>query len=289
MSREAAQGYGVRMEGGGALASHALRLLAEEPLHTATLATLVFGSRGDAGAAARMVWTLLGDDPRFVVSGEGVWSLRPAPPAIIRRLAEEEWVVVDVETTGGAPTQGHRVTEIAAVRVSGGEVREVWSTLVNPERPIPSHITSLTGISNAMVADAPHFGVVAAEIAEFLRGRVFVAHNAPFDWQFLSAEMERTTGLQPAGRHLCTVKLSRKLLPHLPSRALGALAEHFGVEIAARHRAAGDAVATAHVLLRLVEMLGERGIEEWNDLEVLFGTRSPRRARRAAPRSMDRA
>jgi DNA polymerase-3 subunit epsilon len=279
---------GVRFERGGSLSDRALRLLAHEPLHTAAVAARVLGISGDAGAAARAVFALLGGDPRFSVSAEGVWSVGAAAHAR-RRLREESFVVVDVETTGGTPASGHRVTEIAAVCVENGEVREHFCSLVNPDRRIPGMITSLTGITNEMVAGAPRFREVADRLAEFLEGRVFVAHNASFDWRFLSAEMERATGMLPSGRQLCTVRLARKLLPQLPSRSLDGLALFYGLEIEARHRALDDAVATAHVLVRFLDALEERGVDDWEGVEILLGKRAPRRKRTSTPRSMDQA
>lgn len=278
----------LRFERGGTLTERVLALLAHQPLHTSVLAAEVLGLRGDAGAAAMAVFTLLGNDPRFSVSPDGVWSLGGAA-ASLRRLREEAFVVVDVETTGGSPAAGHRVTEVAAVLVAGGEVRDTFSSLVNPGRRIPRMIAELTGITDEMVSAAPRFHQVADRLAEFLEGRVFVAHNAPFDWRFVCAEMERSTGMLPSGRQLCTVKLARKLLPQLPSRSLDGLAHYYGLEIESRHRALDDAVATAHVLLRFVDLLEERGIDDWEGVEVLLGRRAPRRKRTSTPRSMDSA
>lgn len=280
---------GVRFEHEGSLAQRALRILQGEALSTCEVAARILGITGESGAAARAVFALLGCDPRFAVSAEGVWSLA-VPAEVARHLREEEWVVVDVETTGGSPQHGHRVTEIAAVCVAGGEIRGTFSSLVNPERRIPGMITALTGITQEMVSGAPRFCDVAYELSEAIGGRVFVAHNASFDWRFVCAEMERATGTTPSGRQLCTVKLARKLLPQLPSRSLDGLALFFGLEIESRHRALDDAVATAHVLLRFFEMLEERGVEDWSGLEIILGKRAPRRRRRTAmPRSMDAA
>ena len=282
---------GVEIRRGGTLLDRALLALAGGPLHTTLIAETVLGIRGEARAAAAAVFSLLGTDSRVTVDGLGVWSL--STPASVRSqamsLLEEEWVVVDVETTGGAPERGHRVTEVAAVRVSQGRVSETYCTLVNPERRIPSMISTLTGITDAMVAGAPPFRDVAPAVADALRGRVFVAHNAAFDWRFLCAEMDRTMGYQLDGRQLCTVRLARKLLPHLPSRSLGALADYFGLHIASRHRALDDAVATAELLIRLFDMLAEREIHDWNAVDGLLRKRAARPKRRAMPRSMDSA
>ncbi|HLM67130.1 MAG TPA: 3'-5' exonuclease, partial [Longimicrobium sp.] len=225
----------------------------------------------------------------------GTWSVAPAPDVEAERgarlLREESWVVVDVETTGGTPARGHRVTEVAAVRVQGGRIADTFCSLVNPERPIPGMITSLTGISNLMVAEQPRFAQVARQLSGALEGCVFVAHNAAFDWRFVSHEMRMATGMTLSGRQLCTVRLSRRLLPQLPSRSLDGLASWFGVEVENRHRALDDAVATAHVLIRLLDMLEDQGVTDWDGLQGVLRRRKARasRKRRAKPRSMEAA
>lgn len=210
-----------------------------------------------------------------------------APAPALRAL---EYVVVDVETTGGSARNGDRVTEVAALRVAyDGRILEEFSTLVNPERPIPSFISSLTNITWDMVREAPRFVEIAPEVARLLQGRVFVAHNAAFDWRFLSREMERATGFPPEARVLCTVRLARKLVPEIASRSLDSLCYFFGLENEARHRAYGDARATAALLGRLIARAEEREIASWDALEALIGRRKPRapRRRRASPASMD--
>jgi DNA polymerase-3 subunit epsilon len=281
---------GLSFHPSGGIVDRALALLAAGPRSTEELAAAVMGVRGNPRAAATAVFALLGTDPRVAVDAAGVWSHAGAPPALPHpaSLSEEEWVVVDVETTGGSPLQGHRVTEVAAVRVAGGEVRETFSSLVNPERRIPSMITALTGITDEMVRGAPRFHEVAPRLCDALGGRVFVAHNAAFDWRFLTAEMERT-GQRFEGRQLCTVRLARKLFPNLPSRSLGPLADYFGLEIESRHRALDDAVATARVLLHFLRLLEDQGVDDWPALEALLRKRMPRRKRSAGPRSMDSA
>lgn len=287
-ARNAGTGYEVRPS--GTLVDRAIAALRQGPLHTAAVARIVMGIQGAPPAAASAVFTLLGTDARFAVDREGIWSLVDrSPPPMTMPLEREDWVVVDVETTGGSPGRGHRITEIAAVQVSGGEIGRSYATLVNPDRRIPSMITSLTGITDAMVRGAPRFEEVVGPLDEVLNGRVFVAHNAAFDWSFVSHEVERARGGQISGRQLCTVRLARKLLPELPSRSLDALAHYFGLEIASRHRALDDALATARLLLLLMDRLHDRGIEDWDGLQQLLGHRTERRRRRAFPRSMDTA
>lgn len=285
---------GLEVRPSGGLIDRAIEALREGPLHTHELARRVMGIQGAPPAAATAIFTLLGSDARFALDREGVWSVvaAPVPPeGAALPLEREEWVVVDVETTGGSVRHGHRVTEVAAVCVSGGRIERTYSTLVNPGRRIPPMITSLTGISDEMVRDAPRFGEVVDELNGVLRGRVFVAHNAAFDWGFLCGEMERAVGGRLEGRQLCTVRLARKLLPQLPSRSLDSLAHYFGLEIESRHRALDDAVATAHVLLRLLDRLGEMEVRHWEDVQrFLTARRTTKRARRrATPRSMDSA
>jgi DNA polymerase-3 subunit epsilon len=202
-------------------------------------------------------------------------------------------VVVDVETTGGSPDGSDRVTEVAAVHVDGDAVSLAFHSLIDPQRPIPWHITRLTGIDDAMVRGAPTFRDIAGEFAAHLVGRVFVAHNARFDFGFLSAEFGRVAPT-PLGDllmgQICTVRLSRKLLAHLPRRNLDAVSHHYGVVIEDRHRASGDALATAQVLRGLLRDASRRGVHTWHDLDVLLGARTARSKRlRAFPSSTDGA
>lgn len=202
------------------------------------------------------------------------------------------FVVVDVETTGGQARGVDRVTEVAAVYVEGDRVEVAFESLVNPGRPIPWHITRLTGISDAMVRDAPRFEDIAGEFAAHLVGRVFVAHNASFDFGFLDAEFGRVapTPLESLVLgQLCTVRLARRLLSHLPRRNLDAVSAHYGVTIADRHRASGDAVATAEVLRGLLRDASYRGVHTWNDLDALLGRGTGRRKRSGMPSFADGA
>lgn len=155
------------------------------------------------------------------------------------------YAIVDIETTGGY-AENHRVTEIAIYHHDGTRVTDSFHTLLNPGRQIPHFITGLTGITSQMVQDAPAFEDVASEIHDWLKDRVFVAHNAHFDYSFLKKEFEEA-GINWSTKKLCTVRLSRKIIPGLDSYGLGRLAESLGIKIPDRHRAGGDAQATAKI------------------------------------------
>jgi DNA polymerase III subunit epsilon len=146
---------------------------------------------------------------------------------------------VDLETTGGNAAFD-RITEVGIVRVTNGELAEEWSSLVNPECPIPAYIEAFTGISNQMVADAPRFAEIAAVVRQKTQGAVFVAHNARFDYSFLRSEFLRAD-MNFSAKVLCTVKLSRRLFPAHARHNLDAVMERNGLTCSARHRALGDA------------------------------------------------
>ena len=198
-----------------------------------------------------------------------------------------DFIVVDVETTGTGAVRGDRVTEVAAVHVKGSAVEPVFQSLVNPGRPIPYFITSLTGIDDAMVRDAPTFADIAGELAAHLAGRVFVAHNAAFDWNFLDAEFSRIAVVGSGAfdmlvpSRLCTVRLARRLLRHLPRRNLDAVCRYYGIGNDGRHRAAGDAHATARVLVRLLADAERAGFWSIESLTRYAAMRRPKR--RALP------
>jgi DNA polymerase-3 subunit epsilon len=197
-------------------------------------------------------------------------------------LSRLSYVVVDTETTGGSAWSGDRITEIAAVVVRNGEIVELFETLINPQRPIPPFVTRLTNITWSMVKDAPTFDRVAPDVMRVLEGNVFVAHNMKFDWRFVSSELSRSTGRQLRGRRLCTVDIARKVLPQLARRSLDYVARYYGVENHARHRAGGDALATAKCLIRMMSDLSDRGCATWGDLEALLRIPPGRRKKRRA-------
>lgn len=162
---------------------------------------------------------------------------------------ERKYAIVDIETTGGLATRD-KITEIAIVLHDGHNVIDQYQTLVNPERSIPPYISNMTGITDAMVADAPLFCEVAKEIVLKTEGAVFVAHNARFDYGFLREEFARL-GYAYTRKQLCTVRLSKKMLPELRSHSLDSLIRHFDLHVDNRHRALDDALATAEVFKRI--------------------------------------
>lgn len=264
---------GVRFTSSSTLVAHALEALDAGPLPSGELARRVLGVRtGPADVAERILRELLDGERRVERDPSGRWRLA-RERRTSGRLAELDYVVVDVETTGASPGRGARITEIAAVEVRGGAITDDFSSLVNPGTTIPPWISRLTGITDEMVADAPAFGEIAGLVRERLEGRVFVAHNAPFDWRFVSAEMRRASSLLPSGPRLCTLRLARRALPGLPRKGLDAVTEHYGIEIEGRHRAAGDAIATAGVLLRLLEEADRQGVARWEEMQDWLGGR----------------
>lgn len=170
-----------------------------------------------------------------------------------------EYAIVDIETTGSyAGDNG--ITEVAIIIHNGKHILEKFQTLINPGTYIPFHIQSLTGIDNDMVIDAPPFKEVAKKIYNLLHKRIFVAHNVNFDYSFLNQELKHA-GYDWKAPKLCTVRLSRKIFPNLASYSLGKLCQNLEIPIYQRHRAMGDADATAILFERLLQNDGEAVIE----------------------------
>ena len=248
--------------------------------------------RMPAAVAEHMATALFAGHRRFVREPDGRWALvskrETAAAAPLDQLADLRYAVVDVEATGGGAYRGDRITEIAVVEVCNGVAATVFDTLVNPERAIPPWVSRLTNISWEMVKDAPTFREICDQLLGVLDGRVFVAHNANFDWRFIGKEIERVTGRRLEGRKLCTVKLARKLLPNLRRRSLDYVSMHYGVEITRRHRAGGDAFATAKVLVRMLQDVQRRGCTSWHDLQMLMMAPAPQRRRPRRPPALPR-
>ncbi len=169
------------------------------------------------------------------------------------------YAIIDVETTGGSPAR-EKITEIAIYLHDGQKITGEFITLINPEKNIPYNITALTGITNEMVADAPRFCEVARDIVELTENRTIVAHNSNFDYSFIRHEF-RSLGFNFQREQLCTVRLSRKLIPGIRSYSLGNLCRELGIEINGRHRAAGDALATAKLFDILISLNNSTGLD----------------------------
>ena len=262
------------------LLDRVLAVLREGPRPAGTLCQGVIGLAGASDAVCdRIAIALLGADPRVRQLTDGRWGLIPEAQGS-PLLDDCAFAVVDVETTGMRAGGGDRITEIAVVVVHGGRREVVVDSLVNPGRPIPPAICAITNITNAMVRDAPTFAEVVDQVMAALAGRVFVAHNARFDWGFVSAEVRRARDLALDGPQLCTVRLARRLVKGVRSCGLDNLTQHFGFDNPARHRAAGDALVTADLLARLLRLAREEGAHTLQDLSAIALRRRSRSSRK---------
>ncbi len=173
------------------------------------------------------------------------------------------YAILDIETTGGSP-KNSRITEIAIFIHDGSKVVDEFATLINPEVNIPYFITNLTGISNEMVENAPRFYEVAKKIVELTDGKIVVGHNVNFDYSFIKNEFKQL-GYDFNRKTLCTVKLSRKIIPGYRSYSLGKICENMSISINGRHRASGDAFAT----VKLFELLMQKSVETGQELPLV--------------------
>ena len=259
-------------------------MLKAGPADSGTIARDWLGLDGATAVVAdRVALALLGADPRVSRLRDGRWALANAAWSS-PKLANCVFAVVDVETTGTSPRRGDRIVEIAVVTATTTTLELEFESLVNPERSVGAFTSALTQITDDMVRDQPTFGEIADDVMGVLAGRVFVAHNARFDWGFLAREMRLAKDLTLGGPRLCTLDLARRLIPGLKSRNLDSVAAYFGVEIDSRHRAAGDALATARVLQRLIDLARDRGAVTLEDLDRRGAP--PARKRTALPHSV---
>jgi DNA polymerase III subunit epsilon len=183
------------------------------------------------------------------------------------------YAIVDIETTGSRPSED-KITEIAIVLHDGQKVVDSFTSLINPGRSIPYEITQLTGITNEMVREAPRFHEVARRIVEFTEGKVFVAHNVRFDYSFLKSEFH-SLGYNYQRKTLCTVRLSRKLLPGYPSYSLGKLCSSLKIPLSNRHRAYGDAEATSKLFDKILKLEKPHELTDFIDGEIKAQTLPP--------------
>ena len=277
--------FGVRATQSGTLVDRTLAFLDAGPADAVTLARDVLGiAKATRPIADRVIVALVGADPRVRQLADARWTLADTREGETS-IEKCTFAVVDIESTGTRAAKGDRVIEVAVVTLSGGTTVDVaFEALVNPGRPVPRFVSRLTNISNDMLRDQPVFDDIADALGQVLAGRVFAAHNAQFDWRFLQAEMKRARGIELDGPRVCTLRLARKVMPQLRSRGLDSLTNYFGIPIHGRHRATGDAVATAHLLARLIELAVDHGATTLADLQRL--ARKRRRRRTALPTMM---
>ena len=231
------------------------------------LLDLVFvdGRHHDGEVGRRLLDTLLADDPRFVFDEGGErWRIRQSD-VLWERLADASFVVVDLETTGGGlDTSG--ITEIGAVRVRRGRLEETFETLVNPRRRIQPFVVGLTGITDAMVRNAPPIDEALPRFMAFAGESVLVAHNAAFDLGHLNAALLTLAGRSLDLPSLCTLRLARRMLPELRRRTLDVVAGELGIDVGERHRALADARIAAEVLCVFLERAMALGVERVSDM-----------------------
>jgi len=218
-------------------------------------------------------------DPRINVVGDTVSLHEPDRDSI--DLSQASYVVLDLETTG-AKAPPCRIIEIGAFRVQNGEIVDEFNTLVNPETAIPDFISSLTNISNEMVRTAPKFEEVVAGFLEFLGDSILVAHNYAFDLAFLNHEIARVhEDCSIWNPTLCTVELSRTVLPDIENHKLKTLANYYSVDLINHHRAGDDAHATAKIFINLLESMHEQGVRSYGAARK-FGRKKHYARRQAA-------
>jgi len=273
------------------LTSRAADFLAAGPSDAQALISYVCQLPGaPATVAEHMATALFAGHARFVRDRVGRWMLRDtstvAEMDVTRTLGQESFVVVDCETTGSRSLAGDRITEVAVVRVRDGRAEMVFESLVNPDRPIPPAVMALTNITWEMVRNAPRFPDICDQLLGALEGSVFVAHNAGFDWRFLSNEIARATRRPLVGQRLCTVRMARHFVPQLRRRNLDSLSDYYGIVNTARHRAGGDAMATAKVFLRFLKEARSRDCDTLEDLHRLLRSPTSRKKKRRRPPAM---
>jgi DNA polymerase-3 subunit alpha (Gram-positive type) len=218
---------------------------------------------------------LIKDDPRFVISEDGFIELLPDERER-HPLNQSEFVVIDVETTG-INSHWDRITEVAAFKVGSAgtlndcqpqrAITDEFTALINPQREIPHWITQFTGITNEMVARSPRFSQIADQLIDFIGSAIIVAHNARFDIKFINSEINRVYDKRLFNLRLCTLQLGRKLFPELPNHRLHTVAHHLAVDIKGRHRARGDALATAQVFMHMLDRLEDQGLVTLLDVQ----------------------
>ncbi len=183
------------------------------------------------------------------------------------KKSNDEYVVLDIETTGLSKYM-HKITEIAAVKIKGKKIIGEYQSLINPETHIPSFITRLTGINDELVKDAPKIHEELPNFLEFLSDKPIIAHNASFDYGFLSHNVDTHLKTNFLNEKICTRKLANRLLPELPSKKLSILCELFEITNEQAHRAMADTKATAELFLKMRNMMQKSNIKTLEEVKV---------------------
>lgn len=186
----------------------------------------------------------------------------------LTELKDLDYTVVDLETTGFQYPPIDRIIEIGAVRIKNLEIKDTFSTLVNPLKKIPPIVTEVTGIRNEDVENAPTIGKALKDFFRFSTDSVIVAYNVSFDYHFIQETSKLSLGYVPEAKTLCAFELSKKILYFLERYDLDIVAEYFNVRIENRHRALGDAVATAKIFIILIDILKKIGITNYSEAKL---------------------
>ncbi len=253
----------------GALCERALSFIVERmgAVREDVLIGHVFGNSGSLDMWRPLLRSVLSADDRLTFRADGCWTLRgDGALAQLQALLLDEFVAIDVETTGLKPRQ-QRVIEVALIRYKGGIEIERYESLVNPDRGIPAYIANLTSITNGHVEDAPRFHEIADRVIEFIGDALLVGHNIPFDISFLNAELGRADRSELINERIDTMGMSMKLLSGLRKPSLDRVAAQVGLRPRKIHRAGGDAALTAEVAIRLVEEAVRQGMTSIDQLK----------------------
>lgn len=249
----------------------------EKVLHIADL---------DTSNAATLVETFIKDDPRFSLNRNGTGNEKVEWAIVSFRdiwNSHHRFAVFDLETVSDGP-EAPRIMEVGFCFVEEGEIVEEWETLVNPKRPIPSYVRRLTGLNNAAVRKAPTWKEILPQVLEKLEGTILVAHQARFDYDCLNNEISRLTDHRLPNRYMCTVEMSRTLLPGSENYRLETLSQWLDLTHDNPHRAGSDARATAELLCHMF-----RTVEaDWSEyLRPLPPKYKPPKIRKSANRVND--
>ena len=238
----------------------------------------------DPELGTRLIHAALGADQNCSYDAKtDRWTLTPHA-ALNRPLHATQFVVLDLETTGLKPGKS-AITEVAAIRVSHGNLGEEFHTLLNPGQHVPAGITRLTGITDDMLRDQPRVETVFPQFQQFLGLAVIVAHNASFDLGFLNFEVQRLASPPLRNSSVCTLKLARRLLSGIRSRSLDSVAAHLGVSYPTQHRASADARVTAEIFCIFLEQLAQQGVTTLGQLlDFQYSARDGRRFECFVPR-----